>query len=47
MYLDLSTIDYLCGMFASKRAEGRVIVNFLNPFELEKVLHRMRICHVP
>ena len=36
VYLDLETCDYLFERFASKQAEGRVIVNFLNPFELEK-----------
>ena len=36
VYLDLETCDYLFGKFAEKKAPGRVIVNFLNPFELEK-----------
>jgi len=36
VYLDLETCDYLFERFASKSAQGRVIVNFLNPFELEK-----------
>lgn len=36
VYLDLETCDFLFERFAAKKAEGRVIVNFLNPFELEK-----------
>lgn len=36
VYLELETCDFLFSKFASKQAPGRVIVNFLNPFELEK-----------
>lgn len=36
VYLELETCEFLFSSFASKKAPGRVIVNFLNPFELEK-----------
>jgi len=36
VYLDLPTIERLVLDFASKPAEGYMLVNFLNPFSLEK-----------
>lgn len=36
VYLDIETIDRIVRAFASKPTEGYVLVNFLNPFSLEK-----------
>jgi hypothetical protein len=36
VYLDLSTIESIVSDFASKPTEGYMLVNFLNPFSLEK-----------
>jgi hypothetical protein len=36
VYLDIEGIDSLVGSFASKATEGYMLVNFLNPFALEK-----------
>jgi hypothetical protein len=36
VYLDLTIIDRLLGAFAGTNREGYVMVNFLNPFSLEK-----------
>jgi hypothetical protein len=36
VYLDIETIDRLVKAFSSKPEEGYMLVNFLNPFSLEK-----------
>lgn len=36
VYLDIATIERIVGDFASKPTEGYMLVNFLNPFSLEK-----------
>jgi hypothetical protein len=36
VYLDLEAIESIVGAFASKPAEGYMLVNFLNPFSLDK-----------
>jgi hypothetical protein len=36
VYLDLEAIEGIVGAFASKPAEGYMLVNFLNPFSLDK-----------
>jgi ligand-binding sensor protein len=36
VYLDLETVEALVEAFASKSGEGYALVNFLNPFALEK-----------
>ena len=43
VYLDLPTIERLVQAFASKPTEGRMLVNFLNPFSLEKADETKRI----
>jgi hypothetical protein len=36
VYLDVAAIESIVGAFASKPAEGYILVNFLNPFSLDK-----------
>lgn len=43
VYLDLASIEELVGSFASNNQEGYVLVNFLNPFALEKAEQTKRI----
>jgi len=43
VYLDLQSIETIVSSFASKDAEGYVLVNFLNPFSLEKADQTKRI----
>jgi hypothetical protein len=44
VYLDIATIESIVGAFASKpQAEGYMLVNFLNPFSLDKADETKRI----
>jgi hypothetical protein len=43
VYLDLESIEQLVGSFSSSSAEGYVLVNFLNPFALDKADDTKRI----
>ena len=43
VYLDLHTIERLVEEFASKSTEGYMLVNFLNPFSLEKADETKRV----
>ena len=43
VYLDLETIERLVSDFASKPSEGYMLVNFLNPFSLEKADETKRL----
>jgi hypothetical protein len=48
VYLDLETIERIVSAFASKSTEGYMLVNFLNPFSLEKadVTKRILLSHL-
>ena len=43
VYLDISTIERIVSAFASKSTEGYMLVNFLNPFSLEKADDTKRV----
>lgn len=43
VYLDISTIERIVSAFASKSTEGYMLVNFLNPFSLEKADETKRV----
>ena len=43
VYLDPDTIEYLLDAFCSNETEGYVLVNFLNPFALEKADETKRL----
>ena len=43
VYLDLESIESIVSSFASNDSEGYVLVNFLNPFSLEKADQTKRI----
>lgn len=43
VYLDLTTIERVVEAFASKPEEGYMLVNFLNPFSLEKADETKRV----
>ena len=43
VYLDIATIERLVAAFASKTTEGYMLVNFLNPFSLEKADETKRV----
>lgn len=43
VYLDITTIERIVAAFASKPAEGYMLVNFLNPFSLEKADETKRV----
>ncbi|CAB9508439.1 expressed unknown protein [Seminavis robusta] len=43
VYLDLETIERIVQAFASKPTEGYMLVNFLNPFSLEKADETKRV----
>lgn len=43
VYLDIDTIEGIIRAFASKKAEGYMLVNFLNPFAVDKADETKRI----
>jgi hypothetical protein len=43
VYLELETIEELIGAFGSNPGEGYILVNFLNPFDLDKADNTKRI----
>ena len=43
VYLDLESIECIVSSFAGNQAPGYVLVNFLNPFSLEKADQTKRI----
>jgi hypothetical protein len=43
VYLDIAAIESIVGAFASKPAEGYMLVNFLNPFSLDKADETKRV----
>jgi hypothetical protein len=43
VYLDIEAIESIVGAFASKKAEGYMLVNFLNPFSLDKADETKRV----
>jgi len=43
VYLDLETIERVVEAFASKPTEGYMLVNFLNPFSLDKADETKRV----
>jgi hypothetical protein len=43
VYLDIAAIEMIVSSFASKPAEGYMLVNFLNPFSLEKADETKRV----
>ena len=43
VYLEIEAIESIVGAFASKPAEGYMLVNFLNPFSLEKADETKRV----
>ena len=43
VYLDVEAIEEILESFSSKKGEGYVLVNFLNPFALEKADETKRL----